>query len=149
MSTDLETIRSRFGPWDYGVLAIILGCSLSIGLFQAYKARRGKDPTDFLMANKQAGLLPLTMSSVATYLSAVTLMGLPSEVYTSGVQYFVAWAASIFGYTAAAYIFMPIFHNLHFTSCMEVSDRYLDMRQTLDIASDTTIFPPKASFLIL
>ena len=39
---------------------------------------------EFLMAGRSMGTLPMTLSLVASFMSAITLLGTPAEMYVSG-----------------------------------------------------------------
>ncbi|XP_043279035.1 sodium-coupled monocarboxylate transporter 1-like [Venturia canescens] len=67
---------------------------------------------------------PVAMSLLASHVSGVTLLGVPSEVYQYGSQY----AACIFTATITSaltiYIFLPVFYKLQLPSIFE----YLEIR---------------------
>ncbi|XP_013380727.1 sodium-coupled monocarboxylate transporter 1-like [Lingula anatina] len=115
---------NTFGPVDYVVFAGTLVVSASIGIYQAFTGGRQRTTTEFLMANRQMGAIPAAMSLLASFMSAITLLGTPKEMYVYGTQYL--WIA--FGYLlvipVAAHIFLPIFFRLKITSAYE----YLEMR---------------------
>ncbi|XP_013380728.1 sodium-coupled monocarboxylate transporter 1-like [Lingula anatina] len=115
---------NTFGPVDYVVFAGTLVVSASIGIYQAFTGGRQRTTTEFLMANRQMGAIPAAMSLLASFMSAITLLGTPKEMYVYGTQYL--WIA--FGYLlvipVAAHVFLPIFFRLKITSAYE----YLEMR---------------------
>ena len=109
-----------FSGWDYAVFAIMLSISAGIGVFHAFAGRR-KDAEEFLAGGRSMGAIPVGMSLVASFMSAITVLGAPAEVYLYGSMYW--WFA--ISYTvvgiAVAYIYMPLFYNLQITSAYEVS----------------------------
>ena len=64
--------------------------------------------------------LPISISLLVTFLSAITLLGVPSEIFTYGAQYMVVLISYILPTATAAIIFVPIFHGLRLTSAHEV-----------------------------
>jgi Na+/proline symporter len=54
-------------------------------------------------------------------MSAITLLGNPSEMYRYGTQFFVIGLAYFFLTPITAYLYMPVFHRLELTSAYEVS----------------------------
>ncbi|KAF6778267.1 hypothetical protein AHF37_02462 [Paragonimus kellicotti] len=65
------------------------------------------------------------MSSVmASFLSAVSLMGTASEAYLYGIQFVLMIVAYCIGFSVAAEVYMPVFYNLHLVSAHE----YLELR---------------------
>ena len=63
----------------------------------------------------------MSLSLLASFMSAITLLGTPAEIYVFGTQYMLI----IFGYfltiPIAAHVFIPIFYNLRVTSVFEVN----------------------------
>lgn len=73
------------------------------------------------MANRQLGAFPVSMSLMASFQSATTYLGYPSEMFYRGTQY---WAA-IFGLAISNLIagefFLPVLYDLKLTSVNSVS----------------------------
>ena len=65
-------------------------------------------------------LIPVTLSLLASFMSAITLLGTPAEIHVFGTEYMMI----IFGYAImiplAAHVFLPVFYNLKVTSVFEV-----------------------------
>ncbi len=57
-------------------------------------------------------------------MSAITLLGTPSEVYMNGTQYVMLIMAYPFVMAATNYIYMPVFYNLNVSTSYE----YLEWR---------------------
>uniref|UniRef100_A0A671SM54 Uncharacterized protein n=1 Tax=Sinocyclocheilus anshuiensis TaxID=1608454 RepID=A0A671SM54_9TELE len=66
----------------------------------------------------------LSLSLVATFQSAVAIIGTPAEVYSNGTQYWFIGCSFILGLLIPAHIFIPVFYTLHLTSVYPVSTRY-------------------------
>ena len=56
---------------------------LAIGVI--FCIRGQKNTEEFLMASRSMGTLPMTLSLVASFMSAITLLGTPAEMYVSGM----------------------------------------------------------------
>ena len=68
-------------------MASTLLCSVLIGLVFAW---RGQNSTrEYLLASKQMSVFPTTMSIACSFISAITILGTPAEMYVYGTQY---WA---------------------------------------------------------
>lgn len=103
---------------DYVIfIAVILG-SLSIG---AYYACANKTTDEYFLGSRKLRILPVGVSLLVTYLSAITILGKPAEMFYFGVEY---WFFSI-GFTIGACItcvtFIPLLHPLKIISVNEVS----------------------------
>ena len=66
------------------------------------------------------GILPVSLSLMATLLSAVMVLGVPAEVYYNGTIYWIILFSNIIVYPLAAHAFLPVYHNLGLTSCYQV-----------------------------
>eukprot|EP00795_Rhopilema_esculentum_P011571 gene11571-21806_t len=114
---------NEFSVADYIVFACMLLISSAIGVYHAYGGKQSTTK-EYLMAGKGMGCFPIFVSLLASYLSAITLLGVPSEIYTYGVQYCVLLLSYFILCTVAAVIYAPIFYRLDITSAHE----YLEMR---------------------
>ena len=110
---------NEFSVADYIVFACMLLVSSAIGVYHAYGGKQSTTK-EYLMAGKGMGCFPIFVSLLASYLSAITLLGVPSEIYTYGVQYCVLLLSYFILCTVAAVIYAPIFYRLDITSAHEV-----------------------------
>ena len=111
---------NEFGVADYIVFACMLLISSAIGVYHAYGGKQSSTK-EYLMAGKGMGCFPIFVSLLASYLSAITLLGVPSEIYTYGVQYCVLILSYFILCTTAAVIYAPVFYRLNLTSAHEVA----------------------------
>ncbi|CAH1790194.1 unnamed protein product [Owenia fusiformis] len=115
---------SGFGAADYVVFVLVLLISASIGIVYAFIGGKQKTTQEYLLANRQMQVLPVALSLLASFMSAITLLGTPSEVYTYGTQYMIIGLSYFLVIPGAAHIYIPIFYNLGLTSAYE----YLELR---------------------
>ncbi|XDV42756.1 hypothetical protein PO909_011369 [Leuciscus waleckii] len=109
---------------DYVIFALLLVASMSIGLHYAFTGGRQSTTREFLFADRSMKCLPLSLSLMATFQSAVAVIGTPAEVYTNGTQYWFIGCSYILGLLIPAHIFIPVFYRLHLTSVYQ----YLELR---------------------
>ncbi|RXM33405.1 Sodium-coupled monocarboxylate transporter 1 [Acipenser ruthenus] len=108
-----------FVVWDYVVFAGMLLISAAIGIYYAIADGGQKTSKDFLMGGRSMTAVPVALSLTASFMSAVTVLGTPSEVYRFGAMF------SIFAITytcvviISAEIFLPVFYRLGITSTYE------------------------------
>jgi len=148
---DGDLPASLFSVWDYVVFGLFLLFSLLIGVFFAVKAFFRRPPSaykpqnddkktspsdedqvatdEFLLGNRKMPMLPTSLSILASFLSANTVMGVPGTVYQYGVIYFFFSLHNFISIPIAAHIFIPIFHDLRITSVYE----YLQLRFSLSV----------------
>ena len=109
-----------FTPWDYLVFVGMLGVSAAIGFYYACVGGGQSTTKEFLLADRNMGALPVSLSLLASFMSAITVLGTPAEMYVYGVHYIMVWMAYCIMIPLAAYVFLPVFYNLELTSVFEV-----------------------------
>lgn len=101
----------------------MLVVSTAIGVYCAFVGTKKVSTDEFLMGGRQLSAFPVALSILASFMSAITLLGTASEVYLAGTQYVVICVSYCFVIPATAYFYMPVFHHLQLTSAYEVSTR--------------------------
>nr|AGR51652.1 FI22602p1 [Drosophila melanogaster] len=136
----------RFGTVDYAVFLGVTILSIAIGLYFGFirKSRNGPKTTtptneaperrhqnfgskkmnDYMMGSRNLRVFPVGMSLIASCISAVAIIGTPSEIYNYGTQYCFIVIALVLQGLAVSYIYLPVFSALQVTSSYE----YLEMR---------------------
>ncbi|XP_030070518.1 sodium-coupled monocarboxylate transporter 1 [Microcaecilia unicolor] len=113
-----------FAVWDYVVFSGMLLISAAIGIYYAFAGGGQKTSKEFLMGGRRMTAVPVALSLTASFMSAVTVLGTPSEVYRFGAMF------TLFAFTyalvvlASSEIFLPVFYRLGITSTYE----YLELR---------------------
>ncbi|MEE6473551.1 hypothetical protein FKM82_010076 [Ascaphus truei] len=114
----------RFSTVDYIIFALLLVLSSAIGLYYALSGGKQRTTQEFLLANRSMGFFPVALSLLATFQSAVAILGVPAEIYRFGTEYWFLGCSYIIGLLIPAHIFIPIFYRLRLTSTYE----YLELR---------------------
>ncbi|XP_051470881.1 sodium-dependent multivitamin transporter isoform X2 [Apus apus] len=114
----------EFTVIDYSIFALLLVLSSAIGLFYALSGDRQRTVQEFLLANRNMSFLPVALSLLATFQSAVAILGVPGEIYRYGTQYWFLGCSYLLGLLIPAHVFIPIFYRLRITSTYE----YLELR---------------------
>ncbi|XP_032636013.1 sodium-dependent multivitamin transporter isoform X2 [Chelonoidis abingdonii] len=109
---------------DYTVFVLLLVFSSAIGLFYALSGGRQRTVQEFLLANRSMSFLPVALSLLATFQSAVAILGVPAEIYRFGTEYWFLGCCYFLGLLIPAHVFIPVFYRLHLTSTYE----YLELR---------------------
>ncbi|XP_032157184.1 sodium-dependent multivitamin transporter isoform X1 [Sapajus apella] len=123
-TSDTSMGTSTFSLADYVVFILLLVFSLAIGLYHAFRGWGRHTVGELLMADRKMDCLPVALSLLATFQSAVAILGVPSEIYRFGTQYWFLGCCYFLGLLIPAHIFIPIFYRLHLTSAYE----YLELR---------------------
>ncbi|XP_009892716.1 PREDICTED: sodium-coupled monocarboxylate transporter 1 [Charadrius vociferus] len=113
-----------FTVWDYVVFAAMLLVSAIIGIYYAFAGGGQKTPKDFLMGGRSMSALPVALSLTASFMSAVTVLGTPAEIYRYGAIFCIFAITYGLVVLCSAEIFLPVFYKLGITSTYE----YLELR---------------------
>ncbi|NXN58956.1 SC5A6 protein, partial [Rynchops niger] len=108
----------EFTVIDYSIFALLLVLSSAIGLFYALSGDRQRTVQEFLLANRNMGFLPVALSLLATFQSAVAILGVPAEIYRFGTEYWFLGCSYFLGLLIPAHIFIPVFYRLRITSTL-------------------------------
>ena len=117
------TMTATFTTLDYCLFVGVLLVSALIGVFYMVKERRQKESAsaeDLLMGGRRLSVLPVAMSLLASYMSAITVLGIPTEIYTYGTGYWLVTFSGIIMFPIACFVFLPFFHNLQLDSAYQV-----------------------------
>ncbi len=114
--------RESFHWADYVIMGCFLVTSLVIGIVQACIGGKQKTQSEYLLADRGMRILPVSMSILVSYLSAILIIGTPAEVYTGGTQYWLYAVGGSLGCMGSAMIFVPLLYPLKLTSSYEVGD---------------------------
>ncbi|XP_051000271.1 sodium-coupled monocarboxylate transporter 2 [Acomys russatus] len=114
----------NFEAWDYVVFAGLFVISSGIGVFFAIKERKKATSREFLIGGRQMSFGPVALSLTASFMSAVTVLGTPAEVYRFGASFFLFLIAYLFVVFFTSELFLPVFYRSGITSTYE----YLQLR---------------------
>ncbi|XP_072179405.1 sodium-coupled monocarboxylate transporter 1-like [Diadema setosum] len=132
---EAEGMVTRFGVWDYVIFGLMLLISMAIGVYSALSGGRQRTADEFLLGNRNMGIIPVSMSITVSFISAISVIGTPGEIYIYDTMF--AW--SLISYFMAnvlvSRLFVPVFFRLHITSVYE----YLEMRFNRTVRSFGTV----------
>ena len=114
----------HFHITDYFVFAATLVASLSIGLFFAFRKRKGYNSTDYFFGGGKLNAFPVALSFVVTFQSSLLILGDSAEVYGYGMLFGLRVPGIIIAYTVGGLIAVPIFRPMRITSIYQ----YFNMR---------------------
>ena len=117
MAMDMELLK--FTIVDYLVMGAVLAISLGIGLyFGLFKKQR--TPEEYLLGNRHMKLLPVALSMIVTYQSAVSVIGLPTEIYMYHTMYLYSYIGYVLCNLVQCFAIVPLMHPLQLNSAYEV-----------------------------
>uniref|UniRef100_A0A8C2N6T7 Solute carrier family 5 member 8 n=1 Tax=Capra hircus TaxID=9925 RepID=A0A8C2N6T7_CAPHI len=102
------------------LFAGMLLISAVIGIYYAFAGGGQQTSTDFLMGGRRMTAVPVALSLTASFMSAVTVLGTPSEVYRFGAIFSIFAITYFLVVVLSAEVFLPVFYKLGITSTYEV-----------------------------
>lgn len=112
-----------FDEWDVLVLVSILIISALIGIYYRYTGGKQKTTQEYLMADQSMTTFPVSFSLMASFMSAISLMGVSNESYQFGTLFGVINISYVLSTPIAAYMFLPVFYRMRTTSVYEYLER--------------------------
>ncbi|XP_065219448.1 putative sodium-dependent multivitamin transporter [Planococcus citri] len=112
------------GTADFVVFGLTLLISILIGVY--FRCSGGKQQTnqEYLLGNKNQGVIPIAFSLVASFASSISILGYTSEVYNYGTHFFVINVAYLVSTPTAAIFYLPVLFKNNTISVYE----YLEKR---------------------
>uniref|UniRef100_A0A8B9LWE9 Solute carrier family 5 member 8 n=1 Tax=Astyanax mexicanus TaxID=7994 RepID=A0A8B9LWE9_ASTMX len=118
------TPPASFTLWDYVVFTLMLVISAAVGLYYGFAKGGQHSSRDFLVGGRSMTAVPVALSLTASFMSAITVLATPVEVYCYGLSFILTCLSFIPMVWISSEIFLPIFYRLGITSTYE----YLEMR---------------------
>ncbi|XP_036597907.1 sodium-coupled monocarboxylate transporter 1-like [Trichosurus vulpecula] len=126
----------NFSVWDYVVFLAMLLVSATVGMYYAWKEKGKQTDAEFLLAGRQMSGIPVSLSLTASFMSAVTVLGTPAEVYRFGAMFSLFFISYTLVIVLTSEIYMPVFYRLRISSTYE----YLELRFNKQIRFLGTMF---------
>uniref|UniRef100_A0A4W5L4Y4 Solute carrier family 5 member 8 n=1 Tax=Hucho hucho TaxID=62062 RepID=A0A4W5L4Y4_9TELE len=117
-------VIGSFVAADYAVFALMLLVSAAIGVYYAIVGRGQSSSRDFLMGGQSMTAVPVALSLTASFMSAITVLATPAEVYRYGASYGLFSLCYVLVVVVSSEVFLPVFYRLGITSTYE----YLEIR---------------------
>uniref|UniRef100_A0AAY5F2M0 Solute carrier family 5 member 8 n=1 Tax=Electrophorus electricus TaxID=8005 RepID=A0AAY5F2M0_ELEEL len=115
---------ASFTLLDYVVFVFMLVISAGIGVYYAFIQGGQHSSRDYLVGGRSLTAVPVALSLTASFLSAITVLGTPVEVYLYGASFILTCLTFVLMVGISSELFLPIFYRLGITSTYE----YLEMR---------------------
>uniref|UniRef100_A0A6B0VCX3 Putative na+iodide/myo-inositol/multivitamin symporter n=1 Tax=Ixodes ricinus TaxID=34613 RepID=A0A6B0VCX3_IXORI len=110
---------------EYAVFGILMGANLAVGLYFALNRRsRRMNSDEAFLGSRTLGIVPLSLSILATLVSAIGVVGFTAHFYTYGLHWLWSLVPLLFLVPVVSRIVVPVFYNLKITSVFE----YLRLR---------------------
>ena len=125
MESQLSSIAT-FTYIDYAVFVSMLILSALIGFYYAWAERNKRSVDRILLGGRKLKIFPVAMSIMASFTSAISVLGFSLEMYRFGSMYMLIGLSYFLTQPFAAFVYVPFFHRLNITSAYEVCDIYFN-----------------------
>ena len=116
------TVRLHWA--DCLLFAMSLVLSLGVGLYHGCMKKLHFNADEFFLGGRQLGIVPVAISLFVSWLSALSLLSEPVEVYYYGAGFWYVTVGYVLGLLPIAFYFAPRFHEMKFISMGEVCILY-------------------------
>ncbi|XP_028155857.1 sodium-coupled monocarboxylate transporter 1-like isoform X1 [Ostrinia furnacalis] len=123
---DVATFRrsmQHFTWIDYSVFILMLTVCGGIGVYFGF-VKKQKSTQDYLLGGRNMKSVPVCFSLVASFISGISLLGTPTELYVYGTAYLFFLIGAFLMSFIMFHTFLPVLHELRLTSVYE----YLELR---------------------
>ncbi|XP_018571163.2 sodium-coupled monocarboxylate transporter 1-like, partial [Anoplophora glabripennis] len=127
---DVGAAMQRFGWPDYIMFVGMLLICISIGLYYAF-SYKSQNAQEYLVGGRNMKVVPVALSLVASFISGISLLGIPTEIYVYGIQYMYIMGGFLLMTFAMGSIYLPVFQGLKLTSTYEYHERRFDRKVRL------------------
>ena len=110
---------------DYIIFSLSLVIPTIVGSYQGWRSRMHMEIEEFMMAGGTMGFIPVGLSLISSFLSAITMIGAPTEVYSHSIMNLWSALGFVIVCAASAHIYMPVFYELRVKSVYQVRDELL------------------------
>ncbi|XP_078483735.1 sodium-coupled monocarboxylate transporter 1-like isoform X1 [Ciona intestinalis] len=117
-------VSREFGTVDLIVFSASLLLTFLVGGYYAYKARRDDSVANYYFGNRKIPPIPLGLSLAVTYISALTMIGIPTETYTYGMINIWHMTGTLIPSVFVCIYFIPLYYRLQLSTIYE----YLEIR---------------------
>uniref|UniRef100_A0A914XAP0 Sodium-coupled monocarboxylate transporter 1 n=1 Tax=Plectus sambesii TaxID=2011161 RepID=A0A914XAP0_9BILA len=124
-----------FTTIDFCIFAAFLALSMLVGVYYALKSKReqakslkSEKTAEFLLGGRKLPIIPVCLSLLATFVSSISLLGAPAEIYQRGFLYWPKYLMSSVAFLITGVFFMPIFYKLQATSIYEYFEKRYDSK---------------------
>lgn len=120
-----ESVPSMKFSWiEHVVFFTMLVASLAIGVYYGFKPKKKEETVDdYMLGGRKMPMIPVAMSLVVSFVSGITLIGFPAEMYFYGTQLYAVNFSILISFVLLNVFYLPVFYHLKFKSLYEYLER--------------------------
>ncbi|KAK5642185.1 hypothetical protein RI129_008352 [Pyrocoelia pectoralis] len=112
-----------FSTIDYLFFSASILLSMCVGIYFGFW-KKATTSDEYLLGNRTMTVIPIALSLIASNISGVTLLALPSDVYIYGANCIWLCVSIVLGCILANYVFLPVIGQLNVASIFQ----YIELR---------------------
>lgn len=137
---DLTLALPTLTPEDYSIFSGLLAISAFIGLFYAWIDSRKEnklendsisDEDAYLVGNRSMSSVPVALSLTASFMSSITVLSTPAEIYYFGIMFLWYGVAYLLVSLITSRVYMPFFYRQGYTSSYQYIEKRFDRQLKL------------------
>ncbi|XP_066588540.1 sodium-coupled monocarboxylate transporter 2-like isoform X2 [Prorops nasuta] len=125
MAPDSRELQG-FGWMNYAVFGLTLMMNTLISVIVVCFGKKQKTIEEYVLGGRKISFLLIAISLVTSHVSAITLIGVPTEVYLYGTLYWLLCPSMVIVGFLTIKIFIPVYRSLEITNLQQ----YLQLRFT-------------------
>ncbi|XP_068203717.1 sodium-coupled monocarboxylate transporter 2-like [Palaemon carinicauda] len=114
----------KLGVVDWVLFSSLLVVSLGIGIYSALRGRGNSSTQEYLLGGRQMSPIPVAVSLLGGVISAISILGLATEMYFYGTQLILSLLGCVYGTFTVQLLILPILYPLKIVSANE----YINLR---------------------
>ncbi|XP_078484209.1 sodium/iodide cotransporter-like [Ciona intestinalis] len=112
--------KGGLGALDLVLFSASLLLTFLVGGYYAYKARRDDSVANYYFGNRKIPPIPLALSMAVSYISGLTMIGLPTETYMFGMVNMWYTVGSIIPSIIVCVYLIPLYYRLQLSTIYEI-----------------------------
>ncbi|XP_069970064.1 sodium-coupled monocarboxylate transporter 1 isoform X2 [Penaeus vannamei] len=124
MDVEASEAPTKFTVVDYVVFALMLVVSVGIGVYSSLRGKGASSTQAFLLGGRDMSLAPVAFSLTGGVISAISILGLPTELYLYGTQLVMNIFGAVVGVLVVRNVILPIVYPLRLVSIYQ----YIEIR---------------------
>ncbi|KAJ8920690.1 hypothetical protein NQ315_004829 [Exocentrus adspersus] len=124
---DVSAAMQKFDWVDYIMFVVMLLMCISIGIYYAL-CNSSLNVQEYLVGGRNMKVIPVAVSLVASFISGISLLGIPTEIYVYGIQYLYITGGFLLMAFIMGSVYLPVFQGLKLTSTYEYHERRFDKK---------------------
>ncbi|CAH1367562.1 unnamed protein product [Tenebrio molitor] len=117
--------------YDYLILVLTLVFSTLIGIYFGCFGSKQSTTREYLFGGKKMKVLPVGLSLIVSHFSAITIIGVPADVYSFGAFYWFTCFSQLLSFILALYIYYPVFFKRQLSTAYEYLEKRFDNKTRL------------------